>query len=368
MNFRPVLLAFAVLSLAAFPSACLAQTAPVKNIARLEGVRANQLVGYGLVVGLEGSGDSAQTQFTIQSITNMLSRFGVEVPANQVKVKNVAAVMVTVDLPAFSRSGDRLDVTVSSMGDARTLQGGILLQTPLAGADGEVYAVAQGAVSIGGFAAGGKGASVTKNHPTAGRVPNGATVEKEVPMTVADEGYLTFALNRPDFGTAARMASAIESATGAKAAAEDAGRVRVPIPDKYRSNPVPFVALVSDVPVQAESVSRIVINERTGTIVIGAGVRLSSVAVAHGGLTVSVSTDPYISQPEPLSPGKTVTVPVKTVGATEDRASAVMIRAGESVEDLVKALNAIKATPRDIIAILQAIKQAGGLQGDLEVL
>lgn len=363
-----VLNAIAALGLLAAAPAARAQTAPVKNLARLEGVRANQLVGYGLVVGLEGSGDSKQTQFTIQSITNMLSRFGVEVPANQVKVKNVAAVMVTADLPAFARGGDRIDVTVSSLGDARTLQGGILLQTPMSGADGEVYSVAQGAVSIGGFSAGGGGASVTKNHPTVGRIPNGATVEKEVPMTVVEGDHLSFTLNRPDFGTAARMAAAIEKATGAKSTADDAGRVRVAIPANYKANPVQFVAMVSDVSVQSETVAKIVINERTGTIVIGGGVRLSQVAVAHGNLTVSVSTDPLISQPEPLTTGQTVAVPVKTVSVEEDRAATVMIEAGESVEDLIKALNAIKATPRDIIAILQAIKQAGGLQGDLEVL
>jgi len=361
-----VLTALGLLALAAPPLLC--QATPIRNIARLEGVRSNQLAGYGLVVGLEGSGDSKQTQFTVQSITNMLGRYGVEVPAAQVKVKNVAVVMVTADLPAFARSGDRIDVTVSSVGDARSLQGGTLLQTPLSGADGQVYAVAQGAVSIGGFSAGGSGSSVTKNHPTAGRVPNGALVEKEVPMTIVSGAHLNYSLNRPDFATAARVAAAIEKATGAKAVADDAGRVRVELPEKHRSSPVSFIAAVGEITVDAEPVATVVINERTGTIVIGGAVRLSPVAIAHGGLTVSVSTDTLISQPGPLTQGETVAVPTRSVKVEEERASAVMIKSGDNVEDLIRALNAIKATPRDIIAILQAVKQAGGLQAELEIL
>ncbi|HEY3269345.1 MAG TPA: flagellar basal body P-ring protein FlgI [Armatimonadota bacterium] len=346
-----------------------AQTVRVKDLARLEGVRANQLVGYGLVVGLDGTGDSKQTLFTVQSTVSMLNRMGVTVPNGQVNLKNVAAVMVTADLVAFARNGDRIDVTVSSLGDARTLQGGVLLQTPLNGADGGTYAVAQGAVSIGGFSAGGGGSTTVKNHPTVGRIPNGAMVEKEVPMSISEDNHLVLSLSRADFTSAARIAKAIEVSTGATATAEDAGRVKVDIPAKWRGNPVPFVAQVDDVSVDVEPVSKVVINERTGTIVIGGAVRLSPVAVAHAGLTVSVKTTPVVSQPAPLSKnGTTVIVPKTKTTVSEPPANTVLIDGGDTVEDLIRALNAIKATPRDIIAIIQAIKEAGGLQAELEVL
>ena len=361
-----LLVSLGLLALSA--SGARAQMVRIKDLVRLEGVRSNQLVGYGLVVGLEGSGDSAQTLFTTQSMTNMLSRFGVEVSAAQVKTKNVAAVMITADLPAFARSGDRIDVAVSSLGDARSLQGGTLLQTPLLGADSQVYAVAQGSVSIGGLAAGGGGASVTKNHPTAGRIPNGALVEKEVPMTVAEGDHLSLSLRQADFSTAAKIAQAIGAATGTTASAADAGQVRVAIPDQYRGDPVAFVAKIGDLSVEAEPVSKVVINEKTGTIVIGGAVRLTPVAVAQGSLTVAISTEPIVSQPAPLSNGKTVAAAKTDVSVKEDRASTMLLKSGNTIEDLIKALNAIKATPRDIIAILQAIKEAGGLQGELEIL
>lgn len=357
-----------VISLALLGVPACAQTTRVKDIARLEGVRTNQLVGYGLVVGLDGSGDSKQTLFTVQSMVNMLNKFGVQVPATQVKVKNVAAVMITATLPAFARSGDQIDVQVSSMGDARSLQGGILLQTPLIGADSQVYAVAQGALSIGGFASAGGGSSVTKNHPTVARIPNGALVEKEVPMTITEGDHLTFALRLADFTTATRMAAAIRKVTGATAVAEDGGSIRVDIPATDKANPVPFISRVGDVSVEVDPVAKVVINERTGTIVIGGAVRLSPVAVAHGNLTVAITTVPVIAQPAPLSKGKTVVAAVTDVKVIEDRASTMMIKSGNTVEELIKSLNAIKATPRDIIAIIQAIKEAGALNADLEVL
>jgi flagellar P-ring protein precursor FlgI len=344
-----------------------AQSTRIKDITRPEGVRANQLVGYGLVVGLEGTGDSKQTVFTTQSLANMLSRLGVEA-GGDIKVKNVAAVMLTAQLPAFARPGDAIDVSVSSLGDARSLQGGTLLQSPLQGADGETYAVAQGALSIGGFAAGGGGASVTKNHPTVGRIPNGALVEKDVPMAVTDGSRLSFSLQRPDFTTASRIVKAIEESTGATASADDAGRIRVEIPEKYRSNPVAFMSIVGELPVEAEPVSKVVINERTGTIVIGGAARISPVALAQGSLTVSIATTPVISQPEPKSHGETVVVPQKDVSVEENRASTLLLKSGDTIEDLIKALNAVKATPRDIIAILQAVKEAGALHGELEIL
>lgn len=361
-------LLMAGLLLLAIPASAV--TTRIKDIARVEGVRGNQLVGYGLVVGLEGTGDSKQTLFTVQSIANMLSRFGVTVPAGQVKVKNVAAVMITADLHAFSRTGDKIDVLVSSVGDARTLQGGTLLQTPLMGADQQVYAVAQGPLSIGGFSGGGGGGATVKNHPTVGRIPEGALVEKEVPMTITDSNGEQFSLSlrEPDFSAAARVAQAVTATAGAKAWAEDGGRVKVEIPEKYRATPVSFLAMVGEVPVSIEPAAKVVLNERTGTIVIGGAVKLSTVAVAHGGLTVSVSTQPQVSQPAPVSDGKTVVTAKKDVKVTEDKASTILINSGDTIEDLIKALNTIKATPRDIIAILQAIKEAGGLQAELEVL
>jgi len=345
-----------------------AQTTRVKDIARLEGVRSNQLVGYGLVVGLDGSGDSKQTLFTVQSMVNMLNKFGVQVAATQVKVKNVAAVMVTASLPAFARPGDQIDVQVSSLGDAASLQGGTLLQTTLQGGDSQIYAVAQGAVSIGGFAGGGGGSTQVKNHPTVGRIPEGALVEKEVPMTIVDGDHLTFSLRQADFTTASRMATAIQKATGASAVAEDGGRIRVDIPATEKANAVQFISRVGDVSVDVDPVAKVVINERTGTIVIGGAVRLSPVAVAHGNLTVAVTAQPLVSQPVSLSKGKTAVATKTSVKVTEDRASTMMIKSGDTVEELIKGLNAIKATPRDIVAILQAIKEAGALNAELEVL
>ncbi len=367
IRLRVILPLIALAAGGAFCGAARAQTTRVKDITRLEGVRANQLVGYGLVVGLEGSGDSKQTQFTTQSVTSMLSRYGVAVPAGQVKVKNVAAVMITASLPAFARSGDTIDVTVSSLGDANSLQGGVLLQTPLMGADQAVYAVAQGGVSIGGFSAGGGGTTVTKNHPTTGRIPGGALVEKEVPMQLSSNGHLQFSLQRPDFTMATKIAKAIQASTGASASADDGGRVTVDLPEQYRANPVSFLATIGDLTVEAEPVNKIVINERTGTIVIGGAIRLSPVAIAHGGLTVAISTQPVVSQPTPKSKGATTVVPQVDVTTEEARAATVMLN-GSTLDDLIKALNTIKATPRDIIAILQAIKEAGGIQGELEIL
>lgn len=345
-----------------------AQTIRIKDAIRVEGARSNQLVGYGLVVGLDGTGDSQQTQFTVQSVTNMLNRFGIQVSASQVKVKNVAAVMVTADLPAFVKSGDRIDIQISSMGDAKSLQGGTLLQTPLFGADQQVYAVGQGGLSIGGFSAGGGGSSVSKNHPTVARIPNGALVEKEVPMSLVSGDSILLSLEKPDFTMASKIAKAIENNAATTAKAEDGGRVRVKIPQQYAQNPVDFIAKIEDIPVEMEPVAKIVINERTGTIVIGGAARLSPVAVSQGGLTVTITQDITVSQPPALSGGSTVVKPTKQVTAKEQTANTLILEPGNTLEDLVKALNAIKATPRDIIAILQAIKEAGGLSGELEIL
>ncbi len=365
MRCLRVFLTAAVVSLAL----CVqAQQVRVKDLTRLEGVRANQLVGYGLVVGLEGSGDSKQTVFTVQSMVSMLSRLGIDVPTEQVKVKNVAAVMVTAELPQFARNGDAIDVQVSSLGDARSLQGGTLLQTPLRAADQQVYAVAQGAISIGGFGAAGKTASVTRNHQTVGRIPNGALVEREVEMRMTNGATLSLVLKHPDFTTASRIASAVQEACGVRAVADDAGRVKVDIPVSDQSAPTAFIARVQEVNLEAPSVNRVVINERTGTIVIGGTVRLSPVAIAHGGITVTVADRQMVSQPGPLSDGKTTKTTDTELTVSEETATTSLLGGESSVEDLVRALNAIRATPRDIIAILQAIKQAGGLQAELVIL
>ncbi len=345
------------------------QRVRIRDLVRVEGERQNQLVGYGLVVGLEGTGDSAQVAFTNQAVRNLVTRFGnrPDVTA-QIKTKNAAVVMLTADLPAFVKPGDRIDVVVSSLGDARSLQGGVLLQAPLQGADGRVYAVAQGAVSLGGFGASGAGARVTKNHPTVGRIPNGALVEAEVPMDIVVDDRVSLCLRRPDYGTAARIAAAIvQSPFAARAAAVDGGTVEVEIPEAYRGRVTDFLADLGELTVEVGLPAKVVVNERTGTIVVTGPVTISPVAVAHGSLTVEVHTSVQVSQPPPLSGGQTVAAPESAVSASEARASLARIQAA-TVDDLVEALNALRATPRDIIAILQALKEAGALHADLEVL
>lgn len=342
----------------------------VRDVARVESVRANQLVGYGLVVGLTGTGDSQQSAFTIQSVVAMLQRFGVTVDAKKIKTKNAAAVMVTADIPAFYKNGSRMDVTISSLGDATTLQGGTLLQTPLLGADEQVYAVAQGAVSIGGFSAGGGGNSVTKNHPTTGRVPEGALVEKEIKTTLADaDGSIRVNLSTPDFDNATKIAAAVNERLGAGAAvAQDSATIRVRPSGEFVGNPVGLIAAVGEVRVQPTAPAKVVLNERTGTVIIGGSVRIAPVAVAHGSLTVEIQTDLLVSQPEALSKkGETVVVPQTGVKVTEPRGSLVELQGGATLAELVRALNALRVTPRDIIAIIQSIKEAGGLYAELEL-
>jgi flagellar P-ring protein precursor FlgI len=342
----------------------------VKDLAHIGGARSNQLMGYGLVVGLDGSGDSKQTMFTPQAVANMLQDFGINVPAGLIRVKNVAAVMVSAELPAFAQPGDRIDVTVSSLGDARSLQGGTLLQTPLQAADGSVYAVAQGALSIGGFSAASAGSQVQKNHPTVGRIPSGALVERAVATTLDRGGAVTVSLNQPDFATAARVAVAINGSTGQTlATACDGGTVLVEIPPERSSDLVGFIADIGLVTVHPDVVAKVIINERTGTVIIGGAVTISPVAVAHGGLTVEITRELLVSQPPPLAPrtGETVVVPHSDVSAHEQEAALVEVQ-GRTVQELVRSLNAIKVSPRDIIAILQAIKQAGALQAELEII
>ncbi len=343
------------------------ETVRIKDVARIEGARSNQLIGYGLVVGLDGTGDSQQAMFTAQSTANMLQKFGITLPAGKLKVKNVAAVIVTADLPPFIRPGSRLDVLVSSLGDARSLQGGTLLQTPLQAANGEVYAVAQGPISIGGFTAGGAGNSVTKNHTTVGRVPNGAIVERSVPSSITDGDSISVLLMNPDFATAVRIAEAVDTELGAGAAeALDPATVR--IATKGYRNVTALAARIGELQVKQSVVAKVIVNERTGTVVIGGDVQLSPVSISHGSLTVEITTLLDVSQPNPFSHGETVVVPQTNVKATEQRGQTTRLSSGATLDDLIRALNELRATPRDVVAVLQALKEAGALHAELQII
>ena len=346
-----------------------AQATRIKDIARLQGVRSNQLVGYGLVVGLNGSGDSASTQFTVRSLVNMMERLGVTVAANDVKVDNVAAVIVTAELPAFSKTGATIDVLVSSIGDADSLVGGSLLMTPLKGPDGQIYAVAQGPLAVGALAFGGKAATVQKNHPTVGRIPGGALVEREVPFTLDPGSQLQYQLSDPDFTTVTRMAEAINNHFKKPLAhAQDSGSLRVSIPLEERDQLVNFIASLESLTIRPDSMARIVVNEKTGTIVMGEDVRIATVAVSHGNLNLVITEKDQVSQPMPFSKGETVVVPDTTMEVTEDTGNLVVMEMGVSIGDVAQALNAIGATPRDLIAIFQAIKAAGALHAEMVIL
>ncbi|MGE5489542.1 MAG: flagellar basal body P-ring protein FlgI [bacterium] len=342
--------------------------ARIKELVSIEGVRENQLVGYGLVVGLAGTGDRRQTYFSTQSLANMLARMGVQVPASAIRVNNVAAVMVTASLPAFAQPGMRFDVTAAATGDATSLQGGILLMTPLLGADGRTYAVAQGPVVTGGFVAGRSGTQQTVNHPTVGRVPGGATVEVAAP-TPAPGREFRLQLRQPDFTTAARIAEAINKkfAPGA-ARAEHSALVTITVPEEWDARTPEFVAAIEALTVETDRLAKVVVNERTGTIVMGRDVHISPAAIMHGNLTVEIETSQVVSQPAPFSGGTTEIVPQVSVGVREERARDIVLKQGATVEELVRALNAIGSTPRDIIAILQALRNAGALEAELEVL
>ncbi len=350
-------------------TAASAQTVRVKDIASVEGVRNNQLIGYGLVVGLEGSGDSQQTKFTAQSLANMLDAYGVNVSAETMKVKNVAAVMVTASLPPFARSGATIDVAVSSLGDARSLQGGTLLQTPLKAANGVVYAVAQGQISIGGFSAGGGGSKVAKNHPTAGRIPDGALIERETKTDLAPQDTLCLTLNSNDFTTASRVSKAIDTRLGGHySRAIDGNSVIVDVPIEYQGNVVALISEIESAEVTSDTTAKVILNERTGTVIIGGMARITPCAISHGSLVVEISAQTEISQPNALSKGKTKAAQNTTVTVNEEPGHVVALSSGTTIEELVRALNALKVTPRDLIAILQAIKEAGALQAQLEII
>jgi flagellar P-ring protein precursor FlgI len=363
-------LIFAVVFIAICASTVVfGQTARVKDIASVDGVRSNQLVGYGLVVGLQGTGDSQQSKFTPQSVANMLATFGINVPAATLKVKNVAAVMITAALPPFARPGTTIDVMVSSLGDCASLQGGTLLQSPLKAANGDVYAVAQGSLSIGGFSAGGGGGSSAKNHTTVGRIPNGALVEKETSTQLAKDDIVSIALNQNDFTCATRMAKAINEKVGpGLASASDGNVVTVKVPAGKATDIVAFISEIEQVEVATDTSAKVIVNERTGTVVIGGSVRMSPVAISHGSLTVEVTKEPDVSQPNPLSYGKTEVTTTTAVTVQEQPAALLQIKNGSTIDELVRALNALKVTPRDLIAVLQAVKEAGALQAQLEVI
>jgi flagellar P-ring protein FlgI len=352
-------------------SSHICQATRIKDIAGIDGVRDNQLIGYGLVVGLNGSGDSDQTKFPVQTLVNMLERSGVSLKRSDLTVKNVAAVMITATLPPFAKQGTRIDALVSSMGDAKSLAGGTLLMAPLKGGDSQVYAVAQGPVLTNSFSYGGQAGSAQKNHPTAGRVPDGALVERELPNNLADRNQLRLNLHQPDFTTASRLAAAINAKfQGQIAVCSDPGSVLLTVPERFHGNIVEFAAAMEGLEVRPDTSAKVVLNERTGTIVIGNAVRLSTVAVSHGNLTLMIKETPKVSQPEPFSrTGETAVVPRTSIAVNEEKSGGLaLVKEGVSIGDVVKALNAIGVTPRDLIGIMQAIKAAGALQGELEII
>jgi len=340
----------------------------IKDIAKVQGVRSNQLVGYGIVVGLSGTGDSNKTLETLQSVANMLKEFGVNITASSLKTKNVAAVMVTATLPPFVREGDTIDMTVSSMGDAKSIQGGTLLQTPLKAANGQVYAVGQGAVSTGGFAAGNGASSQQKNFPTVGMTPNGAIVEKTVESSLGDSGTISLSLSQPDFTTASRVAAAVNSRYGGVASAANPGRVDITVPPYYRGNVVGFVSDLEELYVTTDNIAKVVVNERTGTIVMGGNIGVDEIAIAQGGLNITIQKNTDVTQPAPYTLGETIKTSNTTTTVKEDKANTIVLQATANVNDIVGALNAVGATPRDIISILQAIKAAGALHADLQII
>ncbi|MBI5445540.1 MAG: flagellar basal body P-ring protein FlgI [Deltaproteobacteria bacterium] len=340
----------------------------VKDVARIDGVRRNQLIGYGLVVGLDGTGDKSSS-FTNQSTANLLEKLGMSVSAQSLKLKNVAAVVATADLPPFARAGQRLDVMISSLGDAKSLQGGTLLLTALRAPNGQVFAAAQGSVITGGFSAAAQGAKVQKNHPTVGRLPGGAILERDAPLPTLTEGWLDLVLEKPDFTTAARMAGALNGALGTgTAVALDAGRVRVAVPDAERENPVGFVASLEAVTLEPDLAARVVLDEKAGTVVLGKEVKIRPVAISHGNLTVQVTPKTEVSQPLPFSEGKTVVAKSAEVDVSEQPGRVVLLDQGESLASLVQALNALGVSARDLVSIFQTLKAAGALEAELEIL
>ncbi len=340
----------------------------IKDIASFEGVRDNQLIGYGLIVGLNGSGDKGKT--AIQSISNMLKIMGVTVNPADIQTKSIAAVVITATLPPFAKPGTKIDALVSTIGDANSIQGGTLLLTPIKGPDGKVYGLAQGPVSIGGFAAEGAGASAQKNHPTAGKVPEGVTIEREPVFTLGNGNEMRLFLHKADFATVDKISKKINELFGGEYAFPlDPSAVRVVLPPAYKENPVGLITRVEQLDVAVDMAAKIVINERTGTIIIGDNVRISPVAIAHGSLAIEIRERPEVSQPLPFAPEKAETkiVPRTDISVNEQKASLVPV-SGVTLGQVVRALNALGVTPRDLISILQALKASGALRAELEII
>ncbi|HLP16650.1 MAG TPA: flagellar basal body P-ring protein FlgI [Bacteroidota bacterium] len=370
MNQRKlILLVVAILLL--MVSGVQAQAASrIKDIAYVMGVRGEQVLGYGLAVGLAGTGDTQRSSFTVQSVTSMLKRFGITVPQPELRLRNVAAVMVTSTIPAFTKPGGTADVTVSSMGDATSLQGGTLLMTPLSGSDGSVYAIAQGSISVGGFdVRSTTGARVGKNHTAAGRIPNGASVETAVATSFGDSTSVALVLNTPDFTTSKHIADAINKALGEQVASSvDANLVNVKVPASQTKSLVGFISILESLEVEVDTPARVVINERTGTVIIGSNVSISAVAISHGGLNIEIESAPVISQPNGFSQGKTVVTKIERPSVTQDSSSVVALNGVATVQDVAKALNSLKVSPRDMIAIFQALKEVGALKAELVII
>ena len=364
-----MLMTVLVLASGIVPSAAASR---VKDLANVEGVRQNQLIGYGLVVGLNGTGDTLNNSpFTKQSLQAMLERLGVNIRGQALRTGNVAAVMVTANLPAFSTQGTRIDITVSSLGDAKSLQGGMLLVTPLLGADGNVYAVGQGSVAIGGFQAEGEAAKIVRGVPTVGRIANGALIEREIEFNLNRQSQLRMALRNPDFTTAKRIAAAINDYIGVPTAESlDPGTVGITVPQQYKGNVIALLTEIEQLQVEPDLSAKIVIDERSGIIVMGRDVRVSMVAVAQGNLTVTISENAQISQPGAFAPqgAQTARVARTRIGVQEDGKKLALVKDGVSLQQLVDGLNALGIGPRDLIAILQAIKAAGAIQAEIEVM
>lgn len=348
-----------------------AQAERIKDLAGLAGVRSNQLVGYGLVVGLDGTGDKVnQTPFAAQSLRNMLAGLGVTLPPNvNLQSKNIAAVSLQADLPPFVKPGQTIDVTVSSLGNAKSLRGGSLLMAPLRGADGHVYAIAQGNVIVGGLGVEAAGSSITVNVPSSGRIPNGATVERTVSNSFSTNGPLVLNLHQPDFTTAQRIAEAINQTLGVGTAMPlDAASVQVQSP-RHSGQRVSFVSVLENLTVQpAESAAKVIVNSRTGTVVIGQNVQVQPAAVSHGSLTVTIASDPIVSQPPPLSGGATAVVPQADITVSQEKKPMFLFNPGVALNDIVRAVNNVGATPSDLVAILEALKAAGALRAELIVI
>jgi flagellar P-ring protein precursor FlgI len=367
----PMLMGVAVTPLLADgPIRSAAATSRIKDIANVEGVRQNQLIGYGLVVGLNNTGDTLNNSpFTRQSLQAMLERLGVNIRGSTLRTGNVAAVMVTANLPAFATQGSRIDVTVSALGDAKSLNGGTLLVTPLLAADGNVYAVAQGSLAIAGFQAEGDAAKITRGVPTVGRIANGAIIEREVEFALNRLHQVRLALRNADLTTAKRVAAAINDFIGGPVAEPlDSSTVQIVVPKQFHGNVVALLTEIEQLQIEPDLPAKIVIDERSGIIVMGRDVRVSMVAVAQGNLTVTISESPQVSQPQPFGRGQTTVVPRTRIGVQEDGKKLALVREGVSLQQLIDGLNALGVGPRDLIAILQAIKAAGAIQADIEVM